>query len=130
MPQFPVTPTRARTLEKIPDYSVTMEVAPEVVSVHYDGKELARSARALLVRETRHADVYYLPREDVDMASLVQTGHTTYCPFKGHATYWTLYKDGTEEANIVWCYEDPYPEVAGLKDYLSFYADRTQIRLG
>ena len=72
--------------------------------------------------------MFYLPRESVDMTLLTRTDHSTYCPFKGHACYWTLNLNGAKEENIVWSYEDPDPEVAGLKGYVSFYADRTCIR--
>lgn len=127
MGQFSMIPERERILAKIPDYAVTILPAGCRVTVRCHGETIAESDLALLVRETRHADVYYLPREDVDMALFTRTDHTTYCPFKGHAAYWTLQLAGAEEANIVWSYEDPYPEVRQLKDYLSFYPDRTEI---
>lgn len=116
-------PERERILTKIPDYAVDLLPAQASVVVAVSGEEVARSSSALLVRETRHADVYYLPREDVDMERLIATGHSTFCPFKGHASYWSI---GNEQ-NIVWSYENPYPEVAGLKNYLSFYADRATV---
>ncbi|MCB1691722.1 MAG: DUF427 domain-containing protein [Pseudomonadales bacterium] len=127
MPQFPITPTRQKILERIPDYEVAMLPASGTVSVKLGDQEIARSSSALLVKETRHADVFYLPREDVDMSCLARTDHTTYCPFKGHASYWTASAGGGVEPNVVWSYEDPYPEVIELKDYLSFYPDRTEI---
>ncbi len=30
------------------------------------------------------------------------------------------------EENAVWSYEDPFEEVAALKNYVSFYADRVE----
>ena len=57
------------------------------------------------------------------------TEHSTYCPFKGHANYWSLQTKGATEDNLVWGYADPYPEVAGLKGYVAFYADRTTLTL-
>ena len=127
MAQFSVIPERERILAKIPDYAVEISPAGRHVSVTCRGETIAESDAALLVKETRHADVYYLPREDVNMALFEATDHSTYCPFKGYASYWTLKLDDTEEANVVWSYEDPYPEVEGLKDYLSFYTDRTRV---
>lgn len=127
MPQFPVTPERERILAKIPDYAVAISPAGKRITVNYRGSTIAQSDRALLVQETRHADVYYLPRDDVNMALFTATDHSTFCPFKGYASYWTLNVDGNEEANVVWSYEDPYPEVRELKDYMSFYTDRTQV---
>ena len=123
MPQFPMIPERERVLSKIPDYAVEILPAGCTITVSVGDQPIARSSAALLVKETRHADVYYLPRHDVDMSRLKRTEHQTYCPFKGHASYWSI---GDEE-NVVWSYEDPYPEVDALRDYLSFYANRASI---
>ena len=131
MPQFPVTPAREKTLARIPDYAVELNPANSHVTVTCQGTVIAESSSALVVKETRHADVYYLPREDVNMSMFTATDLDTYCPFKGHASYWNLtIAAGADEKiqdNIVWSYETPYPEVEGLKDYMSFYTDRTEI---
>lgn len=129
MPQFPVTPTREKILARIPDYAVTISPAREKIVVSVDGRIIAESDQALLVQETRHDDVYYLPREDVRMDLLEPTEHSTYCPFKGHATYWSLRDGGPETGNLVWSYENPYPEVEGLRHYLSFYREKAWIRV-
>jgi uncharacterized protein (DUF427 family) len=126
MGQFPVTPDRAAILERMPDYEVRMTSADQRVTVHHEGQLIADSTDALLIEETRHADVYYLPRSDVDMSLLTRTDHVTYCPFKGHASYWSL---GPDLANLVWSYENPFPEVAAIRDYVSFYSDRVEIRV-
>ena len=121
-------PERQRILQKIPDYAVDIEPSEKQVTVSYDGKVIAQSNRALVIRETRHAEAIYLPRDDVQLARFKPTEHSTYCPFKGHASYWSLeLGDGTTEDNVVWSYDSPYPEVADLKGYLSFYTDRTAI---
>ena len=125
MPQFPVTESRAKILAKIPDYAVQILPCSGSVRVSFADTVIAESKRALLVRETKHADVFYIPREDVLMDLFERTQHSTYCPFKGHASYWTLSVNGAVSENIVWSYEDPYPEVIDLKDYMSFYTDRT-----
>ena len=120
MAQFPMTESRKRILEKIPDYAVDISPSEVNVRVSVGDKVIADCSRALLIKESRHDDVYYLHRNDVDMSVLTKTEHSTYCPFKGHATYWSF----GELDNLVWSYEDPYPEVAPLKDYLSFYTNR------
>ena len=58
------------------------------------------------------------------MGYLDRTDHQTYCPFKGEASYWTLRVNGGVTENAVWSYEDPLIEVAGIKDYVAFYADK------
>lgn len=132
MPQFPVTPERQRTLERIPDYEVRLEPESTEVTVTHAGRTLATTTAALLVSETRHGDVYYLPRADVNLDLFEATDLSTFCPFKGHASYWTLRAADGKDAieNVVWSYKDPYPEVAGLKDYMSFDGDRVDVRAG
>jgi uncharacterized protein (DUF427 family) len=58
---------------------------------------------------------------------LERTDLETFCPFKGNASYWTLAASGQRDENAVWSYEDPFDQVAGLKDYVAFYPDRVQV---
>jgi uncharacterized protein (DUF427 family) len=60
-----------------------------------------------------HRWVYYIPRKDVRMDRLVRTTHRTYCPFKGHAAYYSL-RDGPE--NVAWRYEQPHDEMSVLRE--------------
>ena len=125
MPQFPMTESRRRILERIPDYAVAISPAAQRIRVSYQGQVIAESRAALLVEETRHAPVYYLPRADAEMQRFERTDLSTYCPFKGHACYWRM----GELENFVWSYEAPYPEVADLMDYLSFYTDQVELEI-
>jgi len=129
MPQFAITPSRAAVLEKIPDYAVKISPAIGNVTVTVGDRVVAKSDKALVIEETKHAPVFYLPRDDVQMGLFERTDHSTYCPFKGHASYWSLKLNEGVEDNLVWSYEDPDPEVAGLRDYLSFYTDRARVEL-
>ena len=127
MPQFTVTKTRENILSRFPDYKVEITQVDEEVTISCRGVIVARSSKSLLVKETRHADVYYLPRGDVDMSLFTATKLSTYCPFKGSASYWTLNAEGGVEENVVWSYEDPCDEVMALKNTMSFYTDRTDL---
>ena len=49
MPQFPLTPERKRTLERIPDYEVRLETEAARVVVTHGGRALATTKAALLV---------------------------------------------------------------------------------
>lgn len=109
-----------------PGYRVDLEPCPERIRVRFHGETIADSTRTLTVRETKHEPVVYFPREDVRMDLLQRTDHGTFCPFKGEASYWTLRVGDHAEENVVWSYEHPFEEVAGLKDYLSFYPDRVE----
>jgi uncharacterized protein (DUF427 family) len=60
------------------------------------------------------------------MSAFEATELSTYCPFKGHANYWSL----PDLENFAWSYEDPYPEVFELKDYVSFYTNKVEVSVG
>ena len=115
---------RESLYHKFPDYRVDLDPSTTRVRVAFGGEVVADSDRTLVVRETKHEPVVYFPREDVRFDLLEPTSHTTFCPFKGEASYWTLRVGDRVEENVIWSYDNPFDEVAGLKDYVSFYADR------
>jgi uncharacterized protein (DUF427 family) len=123
-------PARDSLYARFPDYRVDLDPSAERVRVRFEGELIADSAHTLVVRETKHSPVIYFPREDVRMDRLERSDHQTFCPFKGEASYWSLRADERVEPNAVWSYEDPFPEVAGLKDYVSFYPDRVEWQHG
>jgi len=55
------------------------------------------------------------------MERLERTTHSTHCPFKGDASYFS-FKGGPQ--NAVWSYERPYDEMSAIKDHLAFYPDK------
>lgn len=103
---------------KNPDHRVTLHPADVRVQVTLNGEAIADSRNALELRESGYPPVYYLPRTEVRMDRLVRSSHTTYCPFKGTASYYS-FENGAQ--NAVWSYEQPYDEVAGIKEQLAFY---------
>jgi len=111
---------------KVPDYRVELEPSSLRVRVELAGQLIADSARTLVVKETKHDPVIYFPRDDVRFELLDRTDHETFCPFKGGASYWTIRAGDRLAENAVWSYEDPFDEVAGLKDYVAFYPDRVE----
>ncbi len=110
--------------EKHPNYQVDITPTDDHVRILLGEQCLADSRRPLKVTETRHHPVWYLPLADVDAACIEATDHSTYCPFKGHASYWTVNLAGSELENSLWAYQDPYTECEPLKDHVGFYMDR------
>jgi uncharacterized protein (DUF427 family) len=102
-----------------PDHPITVEHTRGHVVVKAGGKVIADTRNALTLREASYPAVQYIPRSDADMAQLTRTAHTTYCPYKGDASYYSF--AGAE--NAVWSYETPHPAMAAIKDYLAFYPD-------
>ena len=88
---------------------------------------IADSADALVLREAAYAPVIYFPREDVSMEYMARTDHSTHCPYKGDASYYTLNMDGEFAENAVWTYETPIDDVGLIKDRLAFYPNIVEI---
>ena len=55
------------------------------------------------------------------MDLLEKTDHSTHCPFKVDASYYTVNAGGQSAENAVWSCELPFDEAAGIKDWLAFY---------
>jgi len=100
---------------------------PNRVVVRLDGRVIADSTRALVMRAPGSPPDQYIPREDVEMAALTRTSHVTHCPYKGDASYWTIRSGDRVLENAVWSYESPHPRVASIEGYLAFYADRVDV---
>ena len=94
------------------------------MQVEFAGTVIADTRRALRVDESRHDIVYYVPRKDVRMDLLTATDHTSYCPFKGTARYWSIGVGARRAENAVWAYDEPYDEALPLRGYVAFYTDR------
>ncbi|MBB5852208.1 DUF427 domain-containing protein [Amycolatopsis umgeniensis] len=106
-----------------PSAAHPITVAPNAarVVVTVGGKVVADSANALTLREANYPPAQYIPRADVDFDLLERTEHSTYCPFKGDASYYSIRTgDGVAE-NAVWTYEAPHDAVAEIKDHVAFY---------
>jgi uncharacterized protein (DUF427 family) len=107
-----------------PDHPITIERNPARVIVRVAGRVVADTRAALSLREAGHAAVHYIPRQDVDVTLLGRTAHSSYCPYKGDCSYFSIPLGGARSENAVWSYENPYPAVIPIKDYLAFYPSR------
>lgn len=107
-----------------PDYEIFFDSIPAEVRVEFGGVTVARSTSARVMYELGHAPMYYLPIGDLDMALLESTDHDTYCPYKGHASYWSVSAGGRTVANAIWTYRRPHAEMAAIEGYAGFYWGR------
>ena len=107
-----------------PDHPITTERNPARVVVTLGGRVIAETRNALTLREASYPAVQYIPREDTDMSLLERTDHSSHCPYKGDASYFSIPLGGDRSRNAVWTYEDPHPAVAAIKGRLAFYPDR------
>jgi uncharacterized protein (DUF427 family) len=107
--------------KKYPDSRIETKPAGVRVRVTLNGEVIADTRDAIRLEEGDYPAAFYFPRKDVKMDRLARSGHQTYCPFKGTASYYSL-KNGPE--NAVWTYEKPYDEMMAIKDRLAFYPDK------
>ena len=107
-----------------PDHPITITKATRRVRVTFAGRVVADTRRALMLAETSHPAVAYVPREDVELSLLRRADHKTHCPYKGDASYYSIVVDGRVAEKAIWSYEDPIADVAEIAGHLAFYRDR------
>ena len=118
---------RSPAYDKFPEHKIRIEPASGGVRVTWQGQVVAESRRFLLLHEGSYPPAVYLPREDAKLAFFERSAHTTHCPFKGDAAYFSLHAGSERSDDTVWTYEDPFDQVAEIRDHLAFYADRVTI---
>ena len=105
-------------------YAVALLPSPRHVRVRFGGQTVADTTRAVLLYETRHLPVYYIPLADVRQEFVVPTAHSTHCPHKGDARYWSLKVGDRESENALWNYPTPIASCPPIADLVAFYWDR------
>lgn len=95
--------------------------------VEVDGIELVDTARTIGVYETGLDPRLYVSPDSVRMGLLVSSPTTTYCPYKGTASYWSAVIGDTHVDDVAWSYLDPLPECLAIKGLLSFDEDRVTL---
>ena len=108
---------------------VRLEPNHRRIRVFVDGVAVADTTRSIYVFEKDHLPVYYLPLDDLRADLLEHTDHSTHCPRKGDAEYWTIVvprSDGTTRRieNAVWSYPVPLDGAPDLSGYAAFYWER------
>ena len=107
-----------------PNRHIVFEPSPRWVRVLFNGEFVADSKQVMLLHEQGHLPVYYFPRGDVRMDLLTPTDHTTHCPYKGDASYWSVTVGEETVENALWGYPDPLPDAPDLADYVAFYWEK------
>jgi uncharacterized protein (DUF427 family) len=79
------------------------------------GETVIDSVGGQLLYEAGLPPRLYVPEQDVRQDLIERTGHTTHCPFKGDAAYWSA--NGVE--NALWGYPDPIATAPWLRGYVA-----------
>jgi uncharacterized protein (DUF427 family) len=107
-----------------PEHPITITPNANRVPVMLNGRVVADTTRALTLKEASYKPVLYIPRQDADMSLLQRTDHTTHCPYKGDASYYSIRVGDRLSENAAWSYEQPYPAMSQITGYLAFYPHR------
>ncbi|MBC8118067.1 MAG: DUF427 domain-containing protein [Burkholderiaceae bacterium] len=94
--------------------------AREVV-VRWRHIEVARTRRAVTVRETAHPPSFYLPWDDVVRDLLQPAAGSSFCEWKGPAQYWSLVEGGHHLARVAWSYPQPLAGAEAIAGCVAFY---------
>jgi uncharacterized protein (DUF427 family) len=107
-----------------PDHPIAITPHSGRVRVIYKGRVVADTTQALALHEKGYRPVFYIPREDAQMPLFERTTHTTHCPYKGDASYYSIRVGEGVGENAIWSYEQPFPAVAEIAGRLAFYPHR------
>jgi uncharacterized protein (DUF427 family) len=95
--------------------------------VDVGGTTLVDTDDTVIVFETALEPRLYVDPSHVRTDLLRQTKTSTYCNYKGVATYWSAVVGDAEVEDVAWSYQDPPPESLPIKGFLSFDAARADI---
>jgi uncharacterized protein (DUF427 family) len=110
-----------------PDHPITIEKTGQRVLARVGAHVVADTTRALTLQEANYPPVQYIPLDDVDQTLLAESDTSTYCPYKGDASYYSITLPGGPLADAVWSYREPYDSVAPIANHVAFYTDRVEI---
>lgn len=120
--------TSRPVLEPTADHPITIAPTGARVVVRVNGEVVADTQAALQLQESTYPAVQYIPVNDVVQERLSRADTSTYCPYKGEASYYNVTTAaGDTVEDVIWTYEQPYPAVAAIAGHVAFYPDKVDI---
>lgn len=99
------------------------------VRVRIDGELVAETRRPVMLFETGLPPRCYLSPADLVAGSLVASGTTTRCPYKGEASYSSLRLGDRLHEDLVWSYRQPLPEAAKVRGLIALFNERVDLEV-
>lgn len=96
-----------------------LETSSETIEVRLGGEVIARTDRSLRILETSHPPAYYLPADAFATGVLRPVGGTTFCEWKGVASYFDLVTSAATASRAAWTYSDPTGGFTAIRDHVS-----------
>ena len=85
---------------------------------------VANTTECYRVLETSHPPVYYISPQHIQTSLLEQSAGSSWCEWKGRATYHRLILPDRTIDNVSWSYENPAAAFADIRGHLAFYPGR------
>jgi uncharacterized protein (DUF427 family) len=92
------------------------------VQIIHKGISIADTKNSIRTLETSHPPSYYIPRADIAVDLLSPSSNSSFCEWKGSASYWNVSVSGETFANVGWSYANPSHDFEMLRDHIAFYA--------
>jgi uncharacterized protein (DUF427 family) len=89
--------------------------------VVFNGVTIAETRRAVRVLETSHPPVYYIPPEDIRLDHMVAVSGSSWCEWKGRASYYDVVVGDRRAERAAWSYPHPREGFEAIRDYVAFY---------
>lgn len=93
------------------------------IRIVHRGVTIADSKQAWRTLETSHPPIYYIPPSDISAAHLAPNSRRSVCEWKGQARYWDVVIGNDRIEAAGWCYPDPTPGFAAIRDFIAFYPE-------
>jgi uncharacterized protein (DUF427 family) len=90
--------------------------------VIFGSHTIAITLQPLRVLETSHPPVYYFPPGSVLEGALEPTDRTSWCEWKGRASYLHVVRGDRRAEHAAWTYPEPGPGYEALAGHIAFYA--------
>ena len=119
--------TSRPVLQPGPDHPISVTPTGSRVLVTAGDVVVADSAGALTLQESTYPACQYVPLADVNPDLLRPSSTTSYCPYKGDCSYYSLATPDGEITDAVWTYREPYAAVAAIAGYVAFYPSKVSI---
>lgn len=92
------------------------------VVVRFGGVMICETQRALRLLETSHPPTWYLPEADFVAGSLREAQGSSFCEWKGRASYLDVVAGEHVAAAKAWRYRTPTPDFAIIQGHVALYA--------
>jgi uncharacterized protein (DUF427 family) len=92
------------------------------IMIEHRGRMIADTRAAIRTIETSHPPSYYIPFKDIAEGALRRAKGSSFCEWKGVASYWDVLVGGGVLERVGWSYDKPTAPFASLGDHVAFYA--------